>query len=351
MSSPLTSSRRTGDASVPAARTETSAPAADVSPIAPDATGGLTDTDSLGTSPPNTTAVATSPHAFLEALTATRDVLTQQAPTAPLAKLWKDMPNMEAFAHEIGQLQQCLNYLGFHTASPGEDGFGTFGPKTQAALQRFQVRYGIAGADGSYGDRTRIKLAEVLKGGPINTGAHQIEAPFFAQTDPRWSWMPYVFQPSTTLGTVGCTLTTLTMAAGWASGNPKFTPAYVNTSGSNYGEALAQFSERHLGDEIGHPVMWLNEQGPGFDIIRPGTADFENLLEAVRASIRRGEPVALGFKIDLGQWGRHSTLATGVREDGMIMLNDAATGRLRPLSDFLSHPGFEGFDLADAIIP
>jgi hypothetical protein len=140
------------------------------------------------------------------------------------------------------------------------------------------------------------------------------------------------------------------MAAAWASGEAKFTPKYVNSSGGACSEALAATAKaRHLGDEIGHPVRWLNEQGPAFSIIRKGTDTETRLLSKIWERVQRGEVVTLGLEVKQGQWFRHSVLAVGVTEDGDILLNDPASGAQSRLSHYRAMPTFSGYDMADAI--
>jgi N-acetylmuramoyl-L-alanine amidase len=55
-------------------------------------------------------------------------------------------------------LQTALNAAGFGCGTVD----GAFGAKTEAAVKKFQAKYGLA-ADGIYGPKTKAKLAEVLK--------------------------------------------------------------------------------------------------------------------------------------------------------------------------------------------
>jgi N-acetylmuramoyl-L-alanine amidase len=58
----------------------------------------------------------------------------------------------------VKQLQTALNAAGFNCGTAD----GAFGPKTESALRKFQVKHELV-ADGIYGPKTKAKLAEVLK--------------------------------------------------------------------------------------------------------------------------------------------------------------------------------------------
>jgi N-acetylmuramoyl-L-alanine amidase len=58
----------------------------------------------------------------------------------------------------VKQLQAALNAAGFKCGTAD----GAFGPKTKAAVKKFQAKYKLV-ADGIYGPKTKAKLAEVLK--------------------------------------------------------------------------------------------------------------------------------------------------------------------------------------------
>jgi hypothetical protein len=87
---------------------------------------------------------------------------------APLADLKRG-----AKGAEVKQLQDALVKLGYMTHEQVGTGPGTFGPKTEAAVARFQQDHGIDSNQGLYGPKTRAALTGALGG----TGGKPIAAP------------------------------------------------------------------------------------------------------------------------------------------------------------------------------
>jgi hypothetical protein len=185
------------------------------------------------------------------------------------------------------------------------------------------------------------------------------DVPLYAQTDPRWSGAHYAVSEcggSGTIGFCGCTMTALTMAAAWTTGDASVTPACVN---HHYGWAVGALGAVvHLGDRVGHPLTWMDESS-GYHLLSVDSdpavvGETEaRLLEEVKASIVAGSPVILGLRIDYfgGGWSRHTVVAVGVAADGDILLNDPSTGTVTRLGAYrrgVKGP-FRGYDRADAV--
>jgi peptidoglycan hydrolase-like protein with peptidoglycan-binding domain len=104
---------------------------------------------------------------------------TRAAMTAELAKLNKPAtpstpgkveapaPGLSKGAEgpEVKKLQDAMVKLGYMTKEQVATGPGTFGPKTEAAVKRFQQDQGIQPASGRYGPKTHDALAKALGGG------------------------------------------------------------------------------------------------------------------------------------------------------------------------------------------
>jgi peptidoglycan hydrolase-like protein with peptidoglycan-binding domain len=67
---------------------------------------------------------------------------------------------------EVKQLQDALVKLGYMTKEQVATGPGTFGPKTESAVAKFQADHGISPNSGNYGPKTRAALTEALGGKP-----------------------------------------------------------------------------------------------------------------------------------------------------------------------------------------
>ncbi|MEK7500508.1 MAG: peptidoglycan-binding domain-containing protein [Patescibacteria group bacterium] len=95
------------------------------------------------------------------------------APVAPVSGEFSSALSLGSRNNEVKMLQQALNSdpdTSISTSGVGSAGRETtyFGPATRAAVQKFQVKYGIAGpGDAGYGrvgPATRAKLNELLGG-------------------------------------------------------------------------------------------------------------------------------------------------------------------------------------------
>jgi peptidoglycan hydrolase-like protein with peptidoglycan-binding domain len=76
---------------------------------------------------------------------------------------------------EVLKLQKALVKLGYMTQAQVNTGPGTFGPKTEAAVAKFQKDHAISPNSGIFGPKTRAAMTEALKGnggtqGPGPTG-------------------------------------------------------------------------------------------------------------------------------------------------------------------------------------
>jgi hypothetical protein len=166
--------------------------------------------------------------------------------------------------------------------------------------------------------------------------------PMWSQKDPRWAGIKYAFSAGT-IGSVGCTMTSLAMASAWKSGNEgAWTPDRVN---QNYGGALkAAGPFKNLGRLA---TMYDTDYGT------VSKAASGPLVESIRNELRAGHPVFIGMlfpqRIEAERWNRHTVLATGVRGDGDVILHDPATGQQGSLNAYMNRPQFTGFDKASSI--
>lgn len=76
----------------------------------------------------------------------------------------------EAKGPEVLKLQNALVKLGYMTQAQVNTGPGIFGPKTEAAVAKFQKDHAISPNSGIFGPRTRAAMTEALKGGGGTTG-------------------------------------------------------------------------------------------------------------------------------------------------------------------------------------
>ncbi|MBA3817668.1 MAG: hypothetical protein H0X17_02155 [Deltaproteobacteria bacterium] len=175
-------------------------------------------------------------------------------------------------------------------------------------------------------------------------------APLYKQDDPAWAQNPYVFNHDWWLGYVGCTLTAMSMGAGWVT-YQRWSPAWTNASTANYFETLHTLVPyiRHLGTGL----RWLDERhGSAPGIVR-GSEEHRALVRAILAALRRGNAVIVGITytspVGPARWTRHTMLATGIDREGWILVHDPATGTRHRLGDYTSMRQFGGYDLAEEI--
>jgi hypothetical protein len=192
--------------------------------------------------------------------------------------------------------------------------------------------------------------------------------PLWSQTDSRWANLPYFSDTSSTVGQIGCTLTSVAMVTVWATGNQSVTPATLNYK-PRYDANAAALHATDLGHQIGHELRHLDEQGPPFTKIVKGSAEQAKLLIAIRNAISSGQRVVIGLEfggpapqnknaieqaISDNGWPRHTAVGVGVDGNGDIEIYDPAQ---RPgpsdhpisLSQYLNLPEVTGFDEAAAV--
>jgi len=174
--------------------------------------------------------------------------------------------------------------------------------------------------------------------------------PLYRQDDPAWAHDPYVFDADWWLGYVGCTVTAMSTAAAWVTGQ-WWSPSWTNASTANYFTTLHTLTPfiRHLGAGL----RFLDETQTSARGIAAGSTEHRALVVELLAALRRGNPVVVGmtFSRPIGAvgWTRHTVLATGIDADGWIVIDDPATGTLHALRDYSTMPEFSGYDLADEI--
>lgn len=84
----------------------------------------------------------------------------------------------------VDALQKSLVRLGFMTASDRKSGPGTFGPRTEEALKRFQLAEGVE-VTGVYGDRSSAAMSAALARRTDTTAKIAEDSDTFADTIPR----------------------------------------------------------------------------------------------------------------------------------------------------------------------
>jgi peptidoglycan hydrolase-like protein with peptidoglycan-binding domain len=103
---------------------------------------------------------------------------TSKPATPPPSSGKVDVPQVDlrrgAEGPEVKKLQDAMVKLGYMTREQVNTGPGIFGPKTEAAVSKFQSDKGISPASGLYGPKTRAALEKALGGttgpGPVNPG-------------------------------------------------------------------------------------------------------------------------------------------------------------------------------------
>lgn len=157
--------------------------------------------------------------------------------------------------------------------------------------------------------RTAAMLAALLlDDNPIPE--HACGVKYYSQYDERWAQIPYFSDPEGTIGTDGCWITSMSMAA---AANGSVTPSAVNADYLVGADPL-----RHrltgLGGGLGLKLRSVIGDG-GADTACGDTMD--TLLESVFRAVQEQKIVMLGLRLDKAQtgWARHTTLAVGLTKD------------------------------------
>ncbi|HEY3444961.1 MAG TPA: LysM peptidoglycan-binding domain-containing protein [Myxococcales bacterium] len=228
----------------------------------------------------------------------------------------------------VKQLQDSLVKLGYMTKAQVATGPGTFGPKTEAAVESFQSKHGLQ-ASGVYGPSTREALAKALQKGdpkpseptkPQNTPGDLMNAdkgtPNYSQHDPRWAGR--VLGRNCTIGSAGCAMTATAMAISKISGkniNPAELDHYCDTHGGYYGDGL---------------VWDVAAKARGLHASRPGWS-----LSTIDANLKAGKPVVIGVDYKPGSYGGangtdHWVTVVGKSHDSKgayYLLHDSGDGK------------------------
>ncbi|MGI5864857.1 MAG: LysM peptidoglycan-binding domain-containing protein [Myxococcales bacterium] len=198
----------------------------------------------------------------------------------------------------VKDLQNALVKLGYMTKAEMATGPGIFGPRTEAALKRFQSRNGVQ-ATGYYGPQTRAALTKAL-GNPSAAAQEERRTsssssssantdlrngtPLYRQGDPRWG--SRTLGRNYTIASAGCAMTATAMAISKISGRP-ITPgeldAYLDRNGGYSGDAL----------------YWDKAaQARGLHASRPAWS-----LATIDANLKAGRPVVIGVDYKAGSGG------------------------------------------------
>jgi hypothetical protein len=115
--------------------------------------------------------------------------------------------------------------------------------------------------------------------------------PYWNQNDPRWGNISY-FQSGPnhnwTIGSVGCALTSICMAATFATGNLAFTPPFGN---KNLNKVVAQLQQFNLGS---FNNLWYNNSA-GF--LPKNSSLVPLFMNNLAWAIYFNAPVVMGFKV------------------------------------------------------
>jgi peptidoglycan hydrolase-like protein with peptidoglycan-binding domain len=197
----------------------------------------------------------------------------------------------------VQQLQGALVRLGCMSQAEMNTGPGIFGPRTEAALKRFQSSRGIQ-PSGTFGPTTRAALTKALAGGasapakapaPAPTNNQRAadsgaKTPLYAQGDSRWG--NRTLGRNYTIRAAGCAMTSTAMAISKISGkpiNPGELDAYLDKKGGYYGDG----------------IVWdVAAHARGLHATRPAWS-----LSTIDANQRAGKPVVIGVDYKAGSNG------------------------------------------------
>lgn len=202
----------------------------------------------------------------------------------------------------VKNLQTALVKLGFMTQAEMNTGPGTFGPRTEAALKKFQAKWGVS-ATGYFGPQSRAALTKALSGSkpPSNTTAPKPPAtkppsnsggstsaqngtPLWSQGDSRWG--SRTLGRNYTIKAAGCAMTATAMAISKISGktiDPGKLDAYLDKNGGYYGDGL---------------VWGVAAKSVGLKAAKVGWS-----LSTIDANLKAGKPVVIGVDYKPGSGG------------------------------------------------
>jgi LysM repeat protein len=218
------------------------------------------------------------------------------APSAPKLSVPSAELKRGSKGSSVQTLQNALVKLGYMSSADLRTGPGIFGPRTEAALKRFQSKNGVA-ASGYYGPQTRKALEKALANNksaapaapppPANHSSSTSAAkgtPLYAQGDSRWG--NRILGRHCTIRSAGCAMTSTAMAISKISGrtiNPGELDAYLDRHGGYSGDGL-------LWDVAAH--------ARGLHANRPAWS-----LSTIDANLRAGKPVIIGVDYKPGSNG------------------------------------------------
>lgn len=194
----------------------------------------------------------------------------------------------------VKDLQNALVKLGYMTKAEMATGPGIFGPRTEAALKRFQSRHGVQ-ATGYFGPQTRAALTKALgnpsaaaPAPPPSSSSSNTDlrngTPLYRQGDSRWG--SRTLGRNYTIASAGCAMTATAMAISKISGrpiNPGELDAYLDRNGGYSGDAL-------YWDKAAH--------ARGLHASRPSWS-----LSTIDANLKAGRPVVIGVDYKAGSGG------------------------------------------------
>ena len=199
----------------------------------------------------------------------------------------------------VKELQSALVKLGKMSAAEMATGPGVFGPRTDAAVKRFQVSQGIQ-PSGYYGPKTRAALAKALANPgatapaerrtnpPAGASSAPVDArngtPLYRQGDPRWGGR--TLGRNYSISSSGCAMTATAMAISKISGrpiDPGQLDSWLDKNGGYAGDAL----------------YWdVAARARGLNAYRPAWS-----LSTIDANLKAGKPVVIGVDHKAGSAG------------------------------------------------